>query len=564
MAVNISFKAMTAKTKSRFPASMLFCFLTLVAALAAIWIVHEQPVDWSSLPRRESDPIAVTILEAALSGLCFSVAGTLLAEALHRDRLRSGLSAAGFAVGAGLYCLCSGFSPNVDICTCLAASAVLLCCAMIARGDRPSESLGQAFGCVSICASVSALIMLILYLLISAVTALFAAGIRGEVTNQLNSTAFAITALLIAPFLLFSFLPDESAPKERYAGLRKVLAYVILPAYLLLLAVLLGYIVTIVVKWELPVGRMNPYAMLALGTFAGLHLLLTGEENKLSRFFVRLGVWALLPVIVVQAIAVYIRIDAYGLTMARILGLAFTAVCLIPVLSAFLRRYGCIFFIISAALLFVLVATPLNARTMARWNQESRLFSALAHADMLDETGRILPNENATQREREIIWSAAQYLDRDRTDLPENSRSADFIRQLDAAHEDGRNKYFAYRAEALFGFENPNRRWFSLTQSAKGSSSATEVDVEGFRHAKLLYLRIDEESEWCADVDGDTIQIDTLLALADFESGTLSDSDLLLPSGRTLRINYLDRTEGNPAEGEDYIRYTLSAWLLTP
>ena len=99
---------------------------------------------------------------------------------------------------------------------------------------------------------------------------------------------------------------------------------------------------------------------------------------------------------------------------------------------------------------------------------------------------------------------------------------------------------------------------------AAGSSSNTEVDVEGFRHAKLFYRMIDEESKWCADADGDTIQIDTLLALADFESGTLSESDILLRSGRTLRINYLDRTEGNPAEGEDYIRYTLSAWLLTP
>lgn len=564
MTVSISLKAMTGKTKSRFPASMLFCFLTFAAALAAIWIVHEQPVDWSSFPRRESDPIAVTIFEAALSGLCFSVAGTLLAEALHRDRLRSGLSAAGFAIGAGLYCLCSGFSPSADICTCLVVSAVLLCCAMIARRKSPRESLGQALGCYFICAAVSALVMLILYLLVSAVTALFAAGIRWEVTNQLHSTAFAVSALLVAPFLLFSFLPDENTPKEKYTGLRKMLAYVILPAYLLLLAVLLGYIVTIIVRWELPVGQMNPYAMLALGTFAGLHLLLTGEENKLSRFFVRYGVWALLPVIIVQAIAVYIRIDAYGLTMARILGLAFTAVCVITVISAFLRRYGRLFFIASAVLLFVLVATPLNAQTMARWNQEDRLFTALANADMLDETGRILPNENAARREQEIIWSSAQYLERYRYILPEDSRSDDFIQQLDAAHENGRNVSFSYRAKALFGFDDPNRRWFSKTERAEGSSSTTEVEVGGFTHAKQLYLRIDKESEWCADADGDRIQVDTLLSLADFESGTLAESDILLPSGRTLRINYLDRTEGNPAEGEDYIRYTLSAWLLTP
>ena len=564
MAINLSLITMAAKTKSRFRAPMLFSILTFAAAVAAIWIVHEQPVDWSSFPRRESDPIAVTIFEAALSGLCFSVAGTLLAEALKRTRLRSGLAVVGFAVGAGLYCLCSGFSPSADICACLAASAVLLCCTMIARGERPRESLCQALGCVFICGAVAMLIMLVFYLLISAVTALFAAGIHWEITNQLNTTAFAVSALLAAPFLLFSFLPDQDTPQEKFSGLRKVLSYVLLPAYLLLLAVLLGYIATIIVKLELPVGRLNPYAMLALGTFAGLHLLLSGEENKLSRFFARYGAWILLPVIIAQAIAVYIRIDAYGLTQSRILGLAFTAACLIPILSAFLRRYGRIFFIVSAVLLFVLVATPLNAQTLARWNQESRLFDALTDAHMLDETGRIVQNENASRRDQEIIWSSAQYIDSNRTNLPENSRSADFIGQLDATDENGRNVHFSFRAKALFGFDNPNRKWYSETKRAEGDSSTNEVDVGGFRHAKLLYLRINEESEWCADADGDTIHIDTLLSLADFESGTFTESDILLPSGRTLRINYLDRTEGNPAEGEDYIRYTLSAWLLTP
>ena len=46
-------------------------------------------------------------------------------------------------------------------------------------------------------------------------------------------------------------------------------------------------------------------------------------------------------------------------------------------------------------LLFVLAATPLNAQTLACRNQESRLFGALTNAQMLDETGRIVPNENA-------------------------------------------------------------------------------------------------------------------------------------------------------------------------
>ncbi len=564
MAISISMKTMAARTKKRFLMPMLFSILTFVAALAAIWIVHEQPVDFSSVPRRESDPLAMTVFEAALSGLCFSVAGALLAEALKREQLRAALAAAGFAVGAGLYCLCGAFSANVDICLCLVSSAVLLCCALIARGERPAESLGRALGCFFLCAAVSALVMLVLYLLISAVTALFAAGLHWQVENQLSTTAFALSALLVAPFLLFSFLPGEDTPREKYSGFRKVLSYVILPAYLLLLAVLLGYIVTIAAKWELPVGRMNPYAVLALGTFAALHLLLTGEENALSRFFVRYGAWLLLPVIAVQTIAVYIRIDAYGLTPARILGLAFTAACLIPVVSALLRRSGRTFFIVGAVLLFVLMATPLNARMMARVNQESRLFSALANAGMLDEMGRILQNDKASGKDQEIIWASAQYLDANREDLPKNGRAARLIEQLDATREEGKEVYYGHRAKALFGFDDPNRQWYSKTQSAEGVSTTTQVEVEGFRQARLMSWWIDEESGWCADADGDIIAIDTLLALADFESGTLAESDIALPSGRTLRINYLNRTEWNPAESDGTVSYRLSAWLLTP
>ncbi len=564
MAISISMKTMAAKTRKRFFMPMLFSILTFVAALAAIWIVHEQPVDFSSVPRRESDPLALMAFQAALSGLCFSVAGTFLAEALKRERLRAALAAAGFVLGAVLYCLCSDFTPNVDICLCLVATAVLLCGALIARGERPKESLGRALGCLFLCAAVSTLVMLVLYLLISAVTALFASDLSWEVANQLSSTALAVTALLIGTFLLFSFLPGEDTPREKYSGFRKVLSYVILPSYLMLLAVLLGYIVTIAVKWELPVGQMNPYAMLALGTFAALHLLLTGDENALSRFFVRYGAWLLLPVLLVQAIAVYIRIDAYGLTPARILGLAYTAACLIPVGSALLRRYGRAFFIAAAALLFVLVASPLNARMMARVNQESRLFNALANAGMLDEAGRIFQNDKASGKDQEIIWASAQYLDANREDLPKNGRAARLIEQLDATREEGKEVYYGHRAKALFGFDNPNRQWYSKTQSAEGVSTTTQVEVEGFRQARLMFWSIDEESGWCADADGDTISIDTLLALADFEAGTLLESDLLLPSGRTLRINYLNRTEWNPAESDGSVSYRLSAWLLTP
>ena len=568
MAVNISMKAMAARTKKRFPIPMLLSILTFIAALAAIWIMHEQPVDPGSFPRRENDPAAVTAFLAAFSGLCFSVAGALLAEAAKKARLRIGLPLAGFAFGAGLFCLSSGCSPAADICACLAASAVLLCCALAARGERPRESLCQALGCVFISGAVSALVMLVLSMLISAVTALFFPGIGWEISTQLTFTAFAVSSLLAAPFLLFSFLPGEETPREKYAGFRKVLAFVVLPACLLLLAVLLGYIVTIILMWKLPVGQMNPFAMTALGMFAGLHLLLTGEENRLSRFFVRHGAWMLLPVIVVQAIAVYIRIDAYGLTQARILGLAFTAACMIPVAAAFLNRYGRAFFIVAAVLLFILAATPLNTGTLARWNQEARLYGALAHAGMLDEGGTIRPNADAPEEDRVVIWSSASYLNQNRSAAPDDSRSAGLVGQLDATVEEEEKLYFygySERAERLFGFRDPVSAWYYESRVAEGPSSSTKLDVAGFSRAEYFRLSFNEKDDWQAELCGETITLDMLLPHADFDTGIFNDPDIVLPGGCTLRVDQFTCSDHFSREdGVHTLTYRLEAWLMTP
>ena len=560
MAVNISVKTMTNKTKKRFLLPMLFSILTFAAALASIWIVHEQPDEWSSLPNYVSNPLAETIFLAALSGLCFSVTGTLLAEALHRERLRTILAASGFVIGGGLYCLCSSFSPNFDVCAGMVAAAVLLCCALITRYDRPKEALGQALACLFLCAAVAALVMLIIVLLTSAVTALFSISVSWQISNRRDATMLAVSALLVAPYLLFSFLPDQDTPREKYAGLRKVTAFVILPAYLLLLAVLLGYIVSMIVRWDFPVGRMNPYALLALCTFSALHLLLTGEENRLSKLFVRYGAWPLLPVIAAQAIAVYIRISAYGFTPSRIYGLLMTAACLIPVGAALLRRYGRVFFTVGAALVLVFAVSPMNAQTLSRYNQEARLYGALEHAQMLDETGKVIANAYASLEDRTVIWSSASYLYQQRSTLPEGSRSSELIRQLDATiQEDGKHYSFSTKAQQLFGFDDPNRKWYQETWNANGPSSSDELDVAGFSHAKRFLLYFREDNEWQGKMDDQTITLDMMLPHVDFDTETLIDSDVLLPSGQTLRINRFSRIKGIA-----YEYYTLSAWLMTP
>ncbi|MBQ7182751.1 MAG: DUF4153 domain-containing protein [Clostridia bacterium] len=539
----ISIRSMAARVKKRFSVPMVFSILTFVIAAAAVWATDDRSVS--------------PLFLAALCGVFYSVLGTLLAEKRHRARLRGWFAAAGMLAGIGLYCLCRGSVLKEEAAYGLVLAAVLLCCVLAADKDRPEGSLSEVLGCLLICAAVSLLIGLILILLVSAVTTLFVKDIDWDVTYDLQLTAAAAAGLIAAPFLMFSLLPDIDAPCGEYTGLRRILAFVILPAYLMLLGLLLGYIAVILVRREMPVGQMNPFALTALGTFAALYSLLTGEENRLAGFFRRWGAWLLLPVIAAQALAVYIRISAYGLTPSRILGLAFTFVCLIAAAAGLLRKKcGRLCLAVSAALVFVLTATPLNTATLARRDQESRLFGALERAEMLDSEGRIIANDSAPEQERKIIWSSAGYLFSHCDDAPEGTRTAELIGQIKAA-ADNENTTYQKSAVILFGFSDPDQSGSYSFRYAYGISSATELEVEGFRYAKRYDVVFDQKG--FADIGGDLIGIDDILALADLEMQTLSRSDILLDSGRTLRINYLQEFKTN-----SIVQYTLSAWLLTP
>ncbi len=221
MAITFSLVTMAERVKKRFTVPMALSVLAFAAATAAVWAVDE---------KGNSIDAAVTFFMASFCGLCFSLAGTYLAETLHRERLRNTVSMAAAAVGAGLFCLLGGLKADFACCAGLSMGAALLCCMLIARTSRPAEQLSRTLGCLIACGAVSVLVMLILLLLISAVTNLFFGGVDRRIDDALLSTAFSAAALLAAPFLLFSHLPEGDSEDVKKPVLRRILAYVVLPA----------------------------------------------------------------------------------------------------------------------------------------------------------------------------------------------------------------------------------------------------------------------------------------------------------------------------------------------
>ena len=92
MAKGYSIRKMASRAGQRFTVPLVLAGMTTAAAILDIW----------------SQDIDATAVQALFCGLCFSVLGTLLAEALDKPRFRLLFSIAGAIPGILLMLCCSG------------------------------------------------------------------------------------------------------------------------------------------------------------------------------------------------------------------------------------------------------------------------------------------------------------------------------------------------------------------------------------------------------------------------------------------------------------------------
>jgi hypothetical protein len=128
----------------------------------------------------------------------------------------------------------------------------------------------------------------------------------------------ALLAYIIICYNLFIAMLPEKTDRITLPKIFKVLVlYVGFPIYTLLLAVLYAYLVKILITMEMPQNQINIFVSLASLFFIFFYLTLGSYDNKAVRFFRRFGGWFLFPILASQVVAIYIRVNAYGLTTAR-------------------------------------------------------------------------------------------------------------------------------------------------------------------------------------------------------------------------------------------------------
>lgn len=200
---------------------------------------------------------------------------------------------------------------------------------------------------------------------------------------QVYMRLFAVVAAGFTTIFFLAGIPkdlpaldqEDSYPK----GLKIFTQYVLIPLMTIYLVILLVYEVQIILKWELPKGLVSTL-ILGYAVFGILSLLLIypireKEGNGWIKLFSKFFYVMLLPLVVLLLLAVWKRVDSYGITESRYI-LTVLAVWLSFITGYFLISSKQNIKMIPLSLcLLALLATygPQSAFSVSRYSQQLRL-----------------------------------------------------------------------------------------------------------------------------------------------------------------------------------------------
>ena len=173
-------------------------------------------------------------------------------------------------------------------------------------------------------------------------------------------------------------------------GLRAFAQYLLIPIVLLYGLILYAYLGKIIIQWSWPEGWVTwlviGYSIVGIFAFLLVHPLLDDSENPWVRLFSKFYYPALLPLSVLQMLAVWERISAYGITENRYLAMV-TGIWLISVIVVLIRsratqiRYIPISL---AAVILVIMIGPWGMFSVSKTSQQAQLDQVLTAASVLD------------------------------------------------------------------------------------------------------------------------------------------------------------------------------------
>ena len=318
-----------------------------------------------------------------------------------------------------------------------------------------------------------------------------------DVSSDVYSYMMSIVWILFAPIYYLSLLPRFNSEEQtdrhyvleysQYPRFLEILvSYIAIPLVAAFTLVLISYFVKIGITRVWPTGHLGP--MILGYSSAGLiiYILASRLENRFAVLYQRIFPKVLVPVVVMQLISVYIRLNAYGVTESRYYVALFGVFSIvIGIILSFkpVKRNGLIA-LLAAGFAVLSIIPPVDAFTISRNSQVTRLENMLEAAEVLVE-GEIKADPEADMTLRLETTSILNYLER-RNYL----ETVAWLPEDFQPHRD---------MEKVFGFE-PTYEYLDMEkENFFFASLDTEepLDIEGYDVMLLTgtYRGMDKENE---------------------------------------------------------------------
>lgn len=314
-----------------------------------------------------------------------------------------------------------------------------------------------------------------------------------KLNNNIIGHMANIVFIFFTPIYYLSLLPkfnskektdmDLNNEKTIYPHVLEILvSYIVIPLISIFSVVLIIYFMKILFTGVWPVGQVGPMVLGYSAVGLLIYILGSNLSNKFTILFRKLFPIALIPLVVMQFVSSYIRIDAYGITESRyyviIFGI-FSIVCsLYLVLSR--RKNPNMIVILAACFAIISIIPPIDAFSISSNSQEARLNNILVKNKMLIDN-KIIPNNSIPSEDKNEITNITSYMSR-----------MGYLKNLEwmPAEYYDENKYYA-NFERIFGFaqyydynyseDNRNYRYAELDTNSP-------IDITGFD--KFLKINI--------------------------------------------------------------------------
>ena len=243
-----------------------------------------------------------------------------------------------------------------------------------------------------------------------------------DVDYKSYAHAANIIFIFFTPLYYLSLLPkfnsrdeNDNAKKEisfTYPRFLDILvSYITIPLITAFTAVLIIYFIKILATGVWPVGQVGPMVLgySAAGYF--IYILSSNLNNKFSVLYRKLFPLILIPLVVMQMVSSYIRIDAYGITESRyyvVLFGIFSIVCALVLIFGKKKNPNTIV-LLSAVFALMSIIPPVDAFTVSKNSQERRLTEILNRNNMIVD-GEIVKKTDLSTDDMFEITNISNYM----------------------------------------------------------------------------------------------------------------------------------------------------------